>query len=196
MARAVFDSEGFLAAARAIAAERGPAAVTIGLVAQRLGAPLGSFYHRFASRDALLGQLWLDGVLRFQAGFAEAVYAGDGLRAALHTPAWVRANPQDARLLMLYRRHDFVHGPWPEALQRGVLDQAQRFLDTLTTFAGQAFGATGQADVARALFVLWDAPHAAVKPYIERREPPPPLVDELVTQTYRAIVGDGAFREG
>ncbi len=192
MARAVFDSEGFLAAARAIAAERGPAAVTIGLVAQRLGAPLGSFYHRFASRDALLGQLWLDGVLRFQAGFVEAVAAGDGLRAALHTPAWVRANPQDARLLMLYRRHDFVHGPWPDALQRGVQDQAQRFLDTLTAFAGQAFGTTDRADVARALFVLWDAPHAAVKPYIERREPPPPLVDDLVIQTYRAIVGDGA----
>jgi hypothetical protein len=32
-------------------------------------------------------------------------------------------------------------------------------------------------------------PVAAVKSYLERREAPPPLVDELIEKTYRAIVG-------
>jgi len=63
MGRAFFDNAGFLGAARALACERGPSAVTVDSVAQRLRAPKGSFYHRFPSRDALLGELWLKTVL-------------------------------------------------------------------------------------------------------------------------------------
>jgi hypothetical protein len=44
----------------------------------------------------------------------------------------------------------------------------------------------------RATFVLAEAPIAAVKPHLQRRERPPKLVDELVMTTYRAIVGAGA----
>jgi AcrR family transcriptional regulator len=66
MGRALFYKPGFLAAARAIACERGPAAVTIDSVTRRLGAPKGSFYYRFASRDALLGELWLEATLEYQ----------------------------------------------------------------------------------------------------------------------------------
>src|SRR6478736_1924855 len=143
MGRAVFDNAGFLGAARALACERGPGAVTVDSVTQRLRAPKGSFYHRFASRDALLGELWLETVLAYQEGFVAAVEAGDGLAAALHTPAWARLHMEDARLLLLYSRHDFVQGDWPEALKRGVQEQAQRFEHCLTRFARQAFGRAG-----------------------------------------------------
>jgi AcrR family transcriptional regulator len=44
MGRAKFDHAGFLAAARDLAAERGPGAVTIDSVTERLKAPKGSFY--------------------------------------------------------------------------------------------------------------------------------------------------------
>src|SRR5271167_3211573 len=90
MGRAQFDHTGFLAAARAVAAERGPVSVTVDSVSERLKAPKGSFYYRFASRDALLGELWLQTVLAYQEGFVAAVEAGEGLRAALHTPVWAR----------------------------------------------------------------------------------------------------------
>ena len=90
--------------------------MTVDSVTQRLGAPKGSFYHRFASRDALLGELWLKTVLAYQEGFVAAIEAGDGLAAALHTPAWARLHLDDARLLLLYSRHDFVQGDWPAAL--------------------------------------------------------------------------------
>src|SRR5215813_10230848 len=96
MGRPRFDSAGFLAAARTLACERGPAAVTIDSVTQRLKAPKGSFYYRFASRDALLGELWLATVLAYQEGFVAAIEAGDGLAAALHTPAWARQHLDDA----------------------------------------------------------------------------------------------------
>jgi AcrR family transcriptional regulator len=192
MGRAQFDHAGFLAAARELVAERGPVSVTVDSVSERLKAPKGSFYYRFASRDALLGELWLKTVLAYQEGFVAAIEAGDGLRAALHTPAWARKHLEDARLLMLYSRHDFVHGDWPAPLKRGVADQAQRFETCLRTFAGQAFGRAGAAQLRRAAFVLAEVPIAAVKPHLQRRERPPRLVDELVAKTYHAIVVGGA----
>jgi AcrR family transcriptional regulator len=190
MGRARFDNADFLAAARSLASERGPAAVTVDSVVEWLKAPKGSFYYRFASRDALLGELWLATVLAYQEGFVAAIEGGDGLAAALHTPAWVRTHLDDARLLLLYSRHDFVQGDWPAALKRGVREQAERFMACLETFARQAFGRAGQAEVRRATFVLAEVPTAAVRQHLERREPPPRLVDELITRTYRAVVGD------
>jgi AcrR family transcriptional regulator len=189
MGRAQFANTDFLDAARTLASERGPAAVTVDSVTARLKAPKGSFYYRFASRDLLLGELWLTTVLAYQPGFIAAIEAGDGLAAALHTPAWVRANFDDARLLLLYSRHDFVQGDWPAPLRRGVRDQAERFEGCLKTFARQAFGRAGPSELRRATFVLAEVPIAAVRQHLERREPPPSLVDELIAETYRAIVG-------
>ena len=187
----MFDHAGFIGAARALANAHGPAAVTVDSIAQYLKAPKGSFYHRFASRDALLGEVWLETVLAYQEGFVAAIEAGDGLRAALHTPAWARRHLEDARLLMLYSRHDFVQGDWPAALRGGVADQAERFEACLRTFARGAFGRAGRVEMRRATFVLAEVPLAAVKGHLRRRERPPLLVDELISKTYRAIVGGG-----
>src|ERR1700752_2457022 len=109
-----FSHEDFFAAAHAIIAERGLPAVTVASISARLKSPTGSFYHRFSSRDVLLGELWLRAVLDFQAGVGKVLDAGDGLAAALHTPAWARKHLDKARLLLLYDRSDFVQGDWPE----------------------------------------------------------------------------------
>src|ERR1700728_820092 len=122
MGRAKFTQLDFLSAALTIVSAHGPAAVTIASVGTLLKAPTGSFYHRFASRNVLLGALWLRTVLSFQEGISAALDAGDGLRAALHTPAWARAHPDEARLLLLYDRKDFVQGEWPEELCKRVAE--------------------------------------------------------------------------
>ena len=191
MGHALFEHTDFLVAARDLAAERGPAGVTVGSVTERLKAPKGSFYYRFASRDLLLGELWLAAVLSFQQGFIAAIGAGDGLAAALHMPAWVRLHMDDARLLLLYSRHDFVQGEWPARLKKGVADQARRFEACLERFALDAFGGGGADELRLAQFVLADAPGAAVRPHLQRREAPPPLVDDLIRITYRAVVSMG-----
>jgi AcrR family transcriptional regulator len=159
MGRAQFDQAGFLVAARALIAERGPQSVTVDSVAERLKAPKGSFYYRFASRDALLGEVWLKTVLAYQEGFVAAIEAGDGLRAALHTPAWARRHLDDARLLMLYSRHDFVQGDWPAPLRRGVADQAERFEACLQTFA-RALSAAPVAPRCAARRLSWRRPRS------------------------------------
>jgi AcrR family transcriptional regulator len=185
----MFDHAGFIAAARALAAAHGPAAVTVDSITRALNAPKGSFYHRFVSRDALLGEVWLESVLAYQEGFVAAIETGDGLSAALHIPRWSRAHLDDARLLLLHSRHDFMQGDLPAALKRGVREQAERFEACLARFARDAFGRAGPSQLKRAAFVLAEVPIAAVKGYLERREAPPPLVDELIAKTYRAIVG-------
>src|SRR2546421_13079646 len=135
MGRPKFNDGDFLDAALAVAAEQGPTAVTVGSIAARLKPPIGSFYHRFASRDVLLGELWLRTVLDFQHGITAALDAGDGLGAALHTPAWVRLHLAEARLLLLYHRDDFVQGGWPPSLRDGVAAQTERMEAGFSRFA-------------------------------------------------------------
>jgi hypothetical protein len=59
---------------------------------------------------------------------------------------------------------------------------------TLAKFARDIFGKTGASEIRRATFVLAEVPLAAVKGHLQRREVPPPIVDELITRTYHAIV--------
>jgi AcrR family transcriptional regulator len=190
MGRAKFSQTDFLAAALAIAAERGPSEVTVASITERLRAPTGSFYHRFASRNVLLGALWLRTVLEFQQGVSAALDAGDGLLAALHTPAWARANLDKARLLLLYDRDDFVQGEWPEALRERVTEMTERMQAGSIRRARVIFGRGGQEEVRLAQFLIAEVPVASVRQHLLLREPPPPLVDRLIRTTYRAVVAD------
>jgi AcrR family transcriptional regulator len=190
MTRPAFNHADFLDAALVLVAERGPAAATVAAVTQRLRAPIGSFYHRFSSRDALLGELWLKTVLAFQQGIEVALAAGDGLAAALHTPTWVRGHLDEGCLLLLYHRDDFVHGDWPQNLQKEVAAHTQRARASLENFVHNTFGRAGPDEIRRAQFVLAEIPVAAVRQHLRRREPPPPIVDDLIRATYIAVVGD------
>ncbi|MBD0275069.1 MAG: TetR/AcrR family transcriptional regulator [Acetobacteraceae bacterium] len=190
MGRPKFSEADFLAAALAVAAAHGPAAVTVASITERLRAPTGSFYHRFSSRNVLLGALWLQTVFAFRRGIAAALDAGDGLGAALHTPAWVREHPDEARLLLVHNRDDFVQGGWPEELREQAAALADRSRLGTARFARRVFGAEGPEELRRSQFLLAEVPVAAVRQHILRREPPPPLVDGLIRATFRAVVAD------
>jgi AcrR family transcriptional regulator len=188
MTRPSFGHAAFLTAARDIAAQNGPAAVTVSSVTERLGAPSGSFYYRFPSRDVLLAELWLATALAFQQGFVAAIKAGDGLTAALHTPVWVRAHLDDACVFLLHHRDDFVQGGWPAALTARVAQQAQRVDACYKRFARDAFGGANAERLRLARFALADVPKAAVSPHLRRREPPPLIVDDMIRITFRAVL--------
>src|ERR1700722_18567358 len=163
-----FNRSDFLAAALTIAAERGPAAVTIASITTLLRAPTGSFYHRFASRNVLLGALWLRTVVAFQQGGSAAIDAGDGLRAALHTPSWVREHLEEARLLLLYDRNDFVQGEWPDELREGVGELTRAVEGGAKRRALVISPLEGREDFRRAQFFLAEVPVAAVRQYLVR----------------------------
>jgi len=185
-----FSQEDFFAAALAIIAERGLLAVTVASISARLKSPTGSFYHRFASRDVLLGELWLRAVLDFQTGVGKALDAGDGLAAALHTPAWARKHLDKARLLLLYDRSDFVQGDWPEALRGRVAEMTRRMEAGSRRRARVIFGKDGREEQRLAQFLISELPVAVVRQHLTRGEKPPPLVDQLIRTTYAAVVAD------
>jgi AcrR family transcriptional regulator len=189
MPKRLFEDADFLAAARDLAAAGGPASVTVTSVTERLGAPTGSFYHRFASRDVLLANVWLGTALAFQTDFVAAIKAGDGLAAALHTPNWVRDNFEEARAFLLYHRDDFAHGNWPEYLKERVVRQGRRVDAAYKRLARDTFGGVGANELRLARFVLADVPKAAVGPYLRQGVVPPTIVDEMIETTYHAIVG-------
>jgi AcrR family transcriptional regulator len=185
-----FSLEDFLGAALAIIAERGVVGVTVASVSERLGSPTGSFYHRFASRDVLLGSLWLRAVLEFQMGISAALDAGDGLKGALHTPEWVRKHPDEACLLLLHDRKDFLKGEWPAELRERVAEMTQRIESGSRRWARVIFGKEGREEMRLAQFLISELPVAVVRQHLQRGEPPPQLVDRIIRATYRAILAD------
>lgn len=187
-----YPAQQILDVATRLAAADGPAGSTIGAIASALGAPTGSIYHRFSSRDVLLAELWLQTVESFQVGFQAALAGPDplqaGLRAGLYTPQWVRANPAPARVLLLYRREDFLPDGWPgEVVERAVDLGAQGEL-VLRDFARRALKSTSARALRRARYAVIDLPYAAVRPHVHADEPPPPIVDELIAAAYQAVI--------
>jgi AcrR family transcriptional regulator len=183
-----FTEQDLLRAAAEVAAERGPAGATVAAIAKAAGAPTGSLYHRFASRDLLLGRLWLELIGRFQAGWIEALERGDAAAAALHSVAWVRANPREARLLLLYRREDFLAGDWPPALAERAAHVNDRAAGVLRAYARDQLGDDGPATLRRARFALVEIPYAAVRAYVAAGQSPPADLDALVLTASRAVL--------
>lgn len=101
------DTESLLDAAARAYHERGRA-VTIADVGRAAGAPTGSIYHRFGSREELLATLWLRSIRRFHDGFGQACALPDAREAvaaaARHIPAYCRQHPQDAFAMTLFRQ--------------------------------------------------------------------------------------------
>lgn len=193
MARpARFTDRDLLEAATTVAATHGPGAATIQGIAKAAGAPTGSLYHRFPSRDALLGTLWLDLVGRFQAGWIEALEQGDAEAAALHTPVWVREHPTEARLLLLYRREDFLAGDWPPDLAERAAHVNDRAGAVLRAFTRAELGDDLPASVRRVRFALMQIPYAAVRPYVEAGQPPPQDLDAHVLTASQAVLDEGS----
>jgi hypothetical protein len=113
----------------------------------------------------------------------------------LHTPAWVREHLDEARLLLLYHRDDFVHGEWPEEFRGRVAALTQEMRTGFEQFARLVFGRAGAEEYRLAQFLLAEVPVAAVRQHLLRREPPPELVDRLIRVTYRAVIADYRARK-
>lgn len=181
-----------LDAAAAIVARDGPSAATIGAIGHAIGAPSGSIYHRFRTRDELLGALWLRTARRFQDAFAEELRRPDaveaGLHAALSIPRLARADLQAARIMLLYRREDFLSGQWRPELVTEAERLGAQARDGINAFARRLFGEPTRAQRDAAVFALLDLPYAAVRRFITQNEPPPHHLDRDIEIAYRAII--------
>jgi AcrR family transcriptional regulator len=172
-----------------LAAHGGPASVTIASVAEQAGAPTGSVYHRFASREELMAATWLSAAASFQAGLLEALRGPSeqpGVEAALFAVRWARAEPVAARLVILYRRQDFF-GDVPDRLRPEAEKLTAELDEALSAFAHDSLGGGGLAAKERAAFLLIDLPSAAVRRYLAAGITPPPEVEVFVRQASLAM---------
>ncbi|MGE0769362.1 MAG: TetR/AcrR family transcriptional regulator [Hyphomicrobiaceae bacterium] len=186
------DQASILEAAAAIISARGPNAATITAIGTEIGAPNGSIYHRFRSRDELLGRLWLTKAEFFQNRWAEALKWPDarqaGLRAALSLPRTVREDPTGARIMLLHRREDFLSSGWPREMQKEAERLGKQVEDALANITRQLFGRNTASARQVATFAVLDLPFSAVRRFVAARQAPPPLVDDLIAKAYAAVV--------
>lgn len=132
-----------LDAARTLVLTDGPRAASVGAIAKASGAPAGTLYHRFTNRDGILAAAWLRALGRFQSR-ALAADADTVLEAAVATAVaaidFLRAVPDDARLLVALRPGDLLDDKPDDDLRRTLAAQNAPLIDRLTTFARELYG--------------------------------------------------------
>ena len=179
-----FEREDFLLVAAGEAAlGRVP---TISSLAAAAGAPVGSIYHRFDSREQLLAEAWLLAVRTFQQellpALAGATTIDQGVRAALTVPRWSRTHPNLAGMLTLCRQADFLGAGAPDALRHAAEDLNKALARQLRAFAERTGRSLVQCKVA-----VVGVPYGAVRLFLPGSVPPPEI-DAMIAAAYQAIM--------
>jgi AcrR family transcriptional regulator len=194
-----FSEAQILDATATLAAAGGPGAATIGAIGALLKAPSGSIYHRFASRDVLLGRLWLSKATFFLNRFVEALAqpnaAKAGLGAALSLPRSVRADFAGARIMLLYGREDFLAGDWPVDMAADAIRLKHQIDDAMKDITRRLFGRASAEALRLTNFAILDVPFAAVRRHVAANEMPPQYVDELIAKAYLALITPARARD-
>lgn len=157
-------------------------------VADRLGAPSGSIYYRFPSRDHLAAGLWLRTVERFQDRFVGQLDAdGEPIEVAVAIARgvveWTIEHPDDAAVLTGFRRNELVaDGVYLELAQRAdaLGRQFDEALDRLATRLGQPVDLTRLA--------VAGVPYAAVRPALGAGRSVPAWAADGVERAVRALL--------
>ncbi|MFE2170217.1 TetR/AcrR family transcriptional regulator [Streptomyces sp. NPDC059447] len=186
-----FDSDQLLDAAVRLAATAGPGGVTMSAVAQAVGAPSGSVYHRFSGRPALLAEVWLRTVEGFQEGYFDALRSDPEPRraaraAARHVISWSRAHPQEASLL-LYGPEEFGRSDWSEE-HRARADAGNARVFASLRELGTALGAAGSLDHERFTLAVVDLPLTLVRRHLRAGDLLPPYAEDLAEQCAEALL--------
>jgi len=188
----IHASEEILDATRGLLLDEGAAAATVNGIAQRSGAPVGSLYHRFGSRDELIAQLWIRAVRRSQAPFLAAVTGAQPheaiVRGALSIYDFVAQHPDDARLLLAFRRKDLLREASSPQLvaELGKLNHA---VDAaVRKLAGDHFGKADREALEQIWFAVFDIPHAAVRRHLLAGKPFPRALRGNIEAAVRAVL--------
>lgn len=186
-----FTDESILDAALALVSEDGAHGATVVAIAARLGAPSGSIYHRFASRDLILARLWIRTVKQFQVGFLDSLDLADVTAAAkasvAHTLEWSAEHRDEARVLTLYRREDLV-ALWPDELGEELSTLNDQVKRAVLAFTERRFGAVTAETAGLARFALIDLPYAAARQAILDDKPPALWLREAVSTAALAVL--------
>jgi AcrR family transcriptional regulator len=190
-----YTADGLLDAAERLVATRGCRALTVEGLSAATGAPIGSIYHRFASRSVLAAALWIRAVERFQEGLIAELAGSEpipaGIDAALHTLHWSRRNPHAAQMLLLYRDVDFLEEDLPEPWRLRAAGLNAPLLAALRSYTERLYGSSRQYEVRRVGLAVIDIPYGAVHRNLAVGKPIPAETDALVAQAVEALLCQG-----
>lgn len=190
-----FTHDGILDAALACVVDQG-SKVSVADIATQLGGPVGSIYHRFASREVLMVRLWLRSVQRFQTGLfglAEIPDAHEALIAmSLHIPRYCRAHRDEARSLTLFRQERLLLGcPEPVRAEVGAMNEA--IFRLMVEMTRRRFGRATQRNQRWVNLAIRIGPYGLVRPYLGQSIPV--QIDAAVAATADAILRLGDDRK-
>jgi AcrR family transcriptional regulator len=185
-----YPTDDMLDSAAQLLVEGGPPAVTMSAVARAVGAPSGSVYHRFPSRAALCGELWLRTEERFQGSLIGALASPADAPArcvagAVGTVRWCRSSPVEAQVL-LAGADALCRAEWPDDLT----DRRSRLHRALSEAITQLMTAS-TANVDRLTAAIIDIPHAVVRRHLVAGQTIPPSAESIVEDCARALISAG-----
>ncbi len=161
---------------------------TVAHVTALLGAPSGSIYHRFASRDALFAAAWIRAVRRYHAQFDRIATIGDPVEAIVETglliPRFCRAHPRDARMLTVFRYKDLAADP-PAGLEDDLRDLNAPVGRLLSDLAERRYGRVTKRGLELVSLAARDTPLGMVRSLIG--EPIPTWLDAPVRVACEAV---------
>ena len=174
--------------ARSLVVTGGARSLSMAAVADRLGAPSGSVYHRFPSRDHLAAELWLRTAERFQDRFVGRLDAGGepvevAVAIARDVVDWTAEYPDDAALLIEFRRRDFIADDVPAPLVQRATALGEQLEAALARLAERLARPPAMVRLAVA-----GIPYAAVRPYLGAGRPVPEWAADGVERAIRALL--------
>lgn len=171
--RALYSSEDILAAAVGAVAHRGHAA-TVADVTAILGAPSGSIYHRFPTREALFVSAWIKCVHDFQDTLTTVSGIDDPLEAIVETglliPRFCRKHPAEARTLTLYRHAELLANP-PKGLHDDLAGLNDPVAAHITGLTRRRFGEASPRRLELIALACRETPYGMVRGHIGGRIP-------------------------
>lgn len=197
------STDDMLDAARALVLAEGPRAASVSAIATSSGAPVGTLYHRFGSRDGVLAAAWLRALQRFQARALAAAAAHTnepreaGVAMAGAALTFAAEHPQDARLLLVVRRSDLLDGA-PDAALRARLDAINAPLqEVIRQVARSLHGRADARAVDAVTRAIVDLPMAAVRRHVRVDDRPlPRWLAGDIADAARTLLTDRASKPG
>jgi AcrR family transcriptional regulator len=189
--RELHSAQAILDGARTALLADSPA--TIAEIAATSGAPAGSIYHRFASRDALLAEMWMRATARSQQRFIAAIASADdpadaAVAAGLSVFDFADDQRDDARLLASLRREQVIRAPLPPQLTSRLDTLNEPIESAIGQLARDLYGTSSREHRRQVVLATIDIPHGAVRQFLIAGTPPPPALRPLVEHAIRAVL--------
>jgi AcrR family transcriptional regulator len=158
-----------------------------------IGAPTGSLYHRFPSRDHLMVSLWLRSVRRFHEGLLIGARTPDERealrRCAVHIPRFCREFPADAHAMLLFR-HRVLVSTAPVSLRDEVRVVNNEVWGVMQDLAARRYTTgSGTEQTALVRTAVIQAPYGLTRPHVGG--PVPEDLDVVVVAAAEGILALG-----